>query len=46
MVAAVPNANEFNNGRHMLAWENVLNDTEIHQIIRYIDKAFYPFSMK
>jgi hypothetical protein len=46
MVAAVPNANEFNNGRHMSAWKNVLNDTEIHQIISYIDETFYPLSMK
>ena len=30
----------------MPAWKNVLNDTEIHQIISYIDEAFYPLSMK
>jgi len=30
----------------MPAWKNVLSDDEIHQIISYIDEAFYPLSMK
>ena len=30
----------------MPAWKNVINDTEIHQIISYIDEAFHPLSMK
>jgi len=30
----------------MPAWKNVLNNTEISQIISYIDEAFYPLSVK
>jgi cytochrome c oxidase cbb3-type subunit 3 len=30
----------------MPAWKNVLSDNEIHQIISYIDEAFYPLNMK